>query len=88
MLKGRPPAAPVSIYGPLAQIFGLNLAQLNARRRTRGGERAWHNRVQTARKHLVARGLMDRSKPGFWSLTVAGIAWVEETEKLDITKMV
>lgn len=65
------PVRPQIMYQELADHFGLNALQLNAKRRTTN-ESAWHNRVQTARRRLVDLGLMDASRHGLWILTEAG----------------
>ena len=64
--RGKP-VEPKEVYQALAEILKLSPAQLSARRRTRY-ERAWNNRVQTARKNLVERGILDGSRRGFLEL--------------------
>jgi hypothetical protein len=63
----------MSVYGPLADRFGLNALQRHATRRDRD-ELAWHNRVQFARRRLVDLGYLDGSERGLWGLTPAGRA--------------
>lgn len=69
----RQPREPESVYRALADHFALDARQRHVGRRTRS-EPAWHNRVQTARKVLVAKGLMNDGPRGLWSLTDAGRA--------------
>src|ERR1700743_1768499 len=63
---------PKEVYGQLADVFQLTGAQRTAKRRTTSGS-AWHNRVQTAREHLVRQGLLDGSQRGVWRLTPKGV---------------
>lgn len=65
------PVSPEDAYNALAHEFRLDIQQLMVRRRTRA-ELAWRNRVQTARRHLVDKGLLDNSVRGRWILTEAG----------------
>jgi restriction endonuclease Mrr len=80
LLRSRP-IEPKKLYGPLAEAVGLTSQQLRLRRKTTE-ESLWHNLVQTARNHLVRRGLMDNSQRGFWSLTPKGNEAARMHEKL------
>ena len=74
------PLRPLELYDLLADTMHLDHLQRHARRRTRE-ERAWNNRVQTAREHLVRLGFLDPSRRGFWSLTTAGREEAERRAK-------
>jgi restriction endonuclease Mrr len=71
LLSARRRVASKEAYRALAEKFRLDHVQRSARRRTRY-ESAWHNRVQTAREHLVKRGWLNPAERGVWSLTAAG----------------
>ncbi len=65
-------STPSKIYGPLGELFGLTHEEQTASMPNQN-ERHWDNRVRTARKHLVERGLLDNSKRGIWTLTQFGL---------------
>ena len=85
LLKGRTLNAE-DCYRILGDRFGLNAAQLHARRRTRS-ESAWNNRVQSARNRLVKRGLLFSAPRGVWRLTTAGKQAADELEMLRATPL-
>ena len=64
---------PSDVYGLLGDLFGLTKAEQTTLM-PRQNERHWDNRVRTARKHLVERGLLDNRVHGQWKLTTAGMA--------------
>lgn len=62
-----------NLYTDIAEHFKLTAWQLTLKRATTH-ESLWHNRVQTARRNLVDKGLLDGSEHGMWSLTGRGRA--------------
>ena len=67
------PVEPIEVYDLLADIFELSSVQRHATRETTE-ESAWHNRVQTARAHLVRQDYLDGRLHGLWLLTDIGRA--------------
>jgi restriction endonuclease Mrr len=65
-------ARPQQIYEPLGELFTLTAAE-RAALMPRQNESHWENRVRTARKQLVDRGLLDNSQWGVWQLTPRGL---------------
>lgn len=64
--------SPGEVYGPLADVFGLTVAERAAPRHDRPNEREWDNRVQWARRKLVDAGLFRSGVKGVWALTDRG----------------
>ncbi len=77
-LKARSrPIEPRHLYEPIADHFNLSLQQ---RRAGPPNDPDWHWLVRQARRRLVDEGLIDKSRPGFWSLTDTGrkrAEWIE-----------
>jgi restriction endonuclease Mrr len=76
LLKVRGPVwvKPKDIHDELADALGLDHVQQRVGRRTKPNEPKFHNRIYSARKHLVELGLLDGSRRTFWKLTQAGLA--------------
>jgi restriction endonuclease Mrr len=79
--KRSRPVRPSELYDGLADDLKLTSQQRLLKRQTTDGS-LWHNRVQTARKHLVERGWMNRLPIGKWSLTEAGKVEAERVSSL------
>ena len=62
---------PQQVYAPLGDFFSLSRSE-QQEPMPRQNERHWDNRVRTARKQLVERGLLDNSQHGVWTLTEKG----------------
>ncbi|MFM9828416.1 MAG: biotin carboxylase N-terminal domain-containing protein, partial [Sphingomonas sp.] len=69
-LGGSSPSA--KVYQPLAELFDLTPEQQTTWMPNQK-EPHWNNRVRTARKHLVERGLLDNTQHGIWTLTLRGV---------------
>ena len=63
---------PSEIYAPLGKLFELTPSEQAALMPFQN-ESHWENRVRTARKHLVERGLLDNRQRGVWRLTDRGL---------------
>ena len=67
----------LDVYDRLADEFELTTTQREATRddvfQDGHSGRAWHNRVQWARRQLKKEGLLDSSQHGHWQLTEAGV---------------
>ena len=82
VLKMGRSATAQECYCALAERLKLTPAQLRAKIHNTKSEYAWHNRVRTARNHLVKRGLMCALPRNSWKLTQKGIERAAKLEML------
>ncbi|WP_454175056.1 winged helix-turn-helix domain-containing protein [Gordonia sputi] len=60
-------------YEPLADYFGLSVAERSEMRTDGRREPRWNNMVQWARRKLNDQGYLERAGHGVWKLSSAGM---------------